>query len=179
MYALPGYGCSRCRCWCGSIYHVAACVRHRQPAGLLPKTTLLLDRFIGSHFFDTQAGGSAQFPMHFSGSLAIPVYILVIPALAIASEVIPVFSRKAIFGYPAMVGATIGIGFVSMSVWAHHMFTIGMTSMGNTFFAVSTMMVGIPTGIKIFNWLGTIWGGKFQVFDTPMLFSPSPSCSNS
>ncbi len=69
-----------------------------------------------------------------------------------------------------MVGATLAIAFVSLSVWAHHMFTIGMTSTGNTFFAISTMMVGIPTGIKIFNWLGTMWGGKLR-FDTPMLFS--------
>jgi cytochrome c oxidase subunit 1 len=132
---------------------------------------LLLDRFVGSHFFDTQAGGSAVLWMHFFWIFGHPeVYVLVIPAFAIASEVIPVFSRKAIFGYPVMVGATLAIAFVSLSVWAHHMFTIGMTSTSNTFFAVSTMMVGIPTGIKIFNWLGTMWGGKLR-FDTPMLFS--------
>jgi len=132
---------------------------------------LLLDRFAGSHFFDTQAGGSAVLWMHFFWIFGHPeVYILVIPAFAFASEIIPVFSRKAIFGYPVMVGATCAIGFVSMSVWAHHMFTVGMTSIGNTFFVVSTMMVGIPTGIKIFNWLGTMWGGKLR-FETPMLFS--------
>jgi cytochrome c oxidase subunit 1 len=131
---------------------------------------LLLDRFAGSHFFDTQAGGSAPLWMHFFWIFGHPeVYILVIPAFGFASEIIPVFSRKAIFGYPAMVGATVAIGFVSVSVWAHHMFTIGMTSASNTFFAISTMMVGIPTGIKIFNWLGTLWGGKLR-FDTPMLF---------
>ena len=131
---------------------------------------LLLDRFAGSHFFDTQAGGSATLWMHFFWIFGHPeVYILIIPAFAFASEIIPVFSRKAIFGYPAMVGATVAIGLVSVSVWAHHMFTIGMTPMSNTFFAVSTMMVGIPTGIKIFNWLGTMWGGKLR-FDTPMLF---------
>lgn len=132
---------------------------------------LLLDRFLGSHFFDTQAGGSAVLWMHFFWIFGHPeVYILVFPAFAAASEIIPVFSRKAIFGYPAMVGASVAIGFVSLSVWAHHMFTVGMTSVGNTFFAVSTMLVGIPTGIKIFNWLGTMWGGKLR-FDTPMLFS--------
>jgi cytochrome c oxidase subunit 1 len=132
---------------------------------------LLLDRFAGSHFFDTQAGGSAVLWMHFFWIFGHPeVYILVIPAFAFASEIIPVFSRKAIFGYPVMVGATCAIGFVSMSVWAHHMFTVGMTSTGNTFFVVSTMMVGVPTGIKIFNWLGTMWGGKIR-FATPMLFS--------
>jgi len=132
---------------------------------------LLLDRFAGSHFFDTQAGGSAVLWMHFFWIFGHPeVYILIIPSFAFASEIIPVFSRKAIFGYPVMVGATLAIAFVSLSVWAHHMFTVGMTSVGNTFFVVSTMMVGIPTGIKIFNWLGTMWGGKLR-FDTPMLFS--------
>ena len=108
---------------------------------------LLLDRFVGSHFFDTQAGGSATLWMHFFWIFGHPeVYILIIPAFAFASEIIPVFSRKAIFGYPVMVGATVAIAFVSMSVWAHHMFTVGMTSAGNTFFVVSTMMVGVPDG---------------------------------
>src|SRR5712672_4063843 len=132
---------------------------------------LSIDRYLGGHFFDTQAGGSAVLWMHFFWIFGHPeVYILVLPAFAFASEIIPVFSRKAIFGYPVMVGATLAIAFVSLSVWAHHMFTIGMSSTSNTFFAVSTMMVGIPTGIKIFNWLGTMWGGKLR-FDTPMLFS--------
>src|SRR5881409_2475433 len=131
---------------------------------------LLLDRFAGSHFFDTQAGGSAVLWMHFFWIFGHPeVYVLIIPAFAFASEIIPVFSRKAIFGYPVMVGATLAIAFVSLSVWAHHMFTIGMTSTGNTFFAISTFLVGIPTGIKIFNWIGTMYGGKLR-FAAPMLF---------
>jgi cytochrome c oxidase subunit 1 len=132
---------------------------------------LLLDRFLGSHFFDTQAGGSAVLWMHFFWIFGHPeVYILVIPAFAFASEIIPVFSRKAIFGYPVMVGATLAIGFVSVSVWAHHMFAVGMSSASNTFFAISTMLVGVPTGMKIFNWIATMWGGKIR-FATPMLFS--------
>jgi len=131
---------------------------------------LAIDRYLGGHFFDTQAGGSAVIWMHFFWIFGHPeVYVLVIPAFAVASEVIPVFSRKAIFGYPIMVAATVGIGFISMSVWAHHMFTVGMTSNANAFFALSTMAVGVPTGIKIFNWLGTMWGGKIE-FKTPMLF---------
>ena len=108
--------------------------------------------------------------MHFFWIFGHPeVYVLVLPAFGIASEVIPVFSRKAIFGYPAMVAASVGIAFVSVSVWAHHMFTVGMTSVSNAFFVLSTMMVGIPTGIKIFNWVATMWGGKIR-FATPMLF---------
>ncbi len=132
---------------------------------------LLLDRFLGAHFFDTQAGGSAVLWQHFFWIFGHPeVYVLIIPGFAFASEIIPVFSRKAIFGYPVMVGATVAIAFVSFGVWAHHMFTVGMTAVGNTFFAISTMLVGVPTGIKLFNWIGTMWGGKIR-FDTPMLFS--------
>jgi cytochrome c oxidase subunit 1 len=131
---------------------------------------LLIDRFMGGHFFDTQAGGSAVIWMHFFWVFGHPeVYILVIPAFAFASEMIPVFSRKAIFGYPAMVAATVSIGFISMSVWAHHMFTVGMSSNANIFFVLSTMAIAVPTGIKIFNWLATMWGGKLH-FETPMLF---------
>ena len=131
---------------------------------------LTIDRYLGGHFFDTQAGGSAVVWMHFFWIFGHPeVYVLVFPAFAIANEVIPVFSRKAIFGYPAMVAATVGIAFISMGVWAHHMFTVGMTSVSNTFFVLSTELVGVPTGIKIFNWLATMWGGKIR-FKTPMLF---------
>ena len=131
---------------------------------------LLVDRYLGGHFFDAQAGGSAVVWMHFFWVFGHPeVYVLAIPAFAIASEIIPVFSRKAIFGYPVMVLATVAIGFVSMSVWAHHMFTIGMTSGANTFFVLSTMAIAVPTGIKIFNWLATMWGGKIR-FAAPMMF---------
>ena len=132
---------------------------------------LLVDRYLGGHFFDTQAGGSATLWMHFFWIFGHPeVYILVIPAFAFMSEIIPVFSRKPIFGYPVMVAATVCIGFVSTSVWAHHMFTIGMNSYANSFFVITTMAVGVPTGIKIFNWIATMWGGRIQ-FKTPMLFS--------
>src|SRR5580692_1813476 len=119
---------------------------------------LSLDRYLGAHFFDTQAGGSAVIWMHFFWIFGHPeVYVLVIPAFAFASEIIPVFSRKAIFGYPVMVAATICIGF------------IGMSSAANTFFVLSTMAIAVPTGIKIFNWLATMWGGQID-FKTPMLF---------
>jgi len=131
---------------------------------------LEIDRYLGGHFFDTQAGGSAILWIHFFWVFGHPeVYVLVLPAFAIANEVIPVFSRKAIFGYPAMVAASVGIGFISMGVWAHHMFTVGMTSASNAYFVLSTGLVGVPTGIKIFNWLATIWGGRIR-FTTAMLF---------
>jgi cytochrome c oxidase subunit 1 len=131
---------------------------------------LLIDRYLGGHFFDTQAGGSSLIWIHFFWIFGHPeVYVLVMPAFAIANEIIPVFCRKAIFGYPAMVAASVAIMFVSLSVWAHHMFTVGMTSVSNAFFTLSTMLVGVPTGIKIFNWIATLWGGRIR-FTTPMLF---------
>jgi cytochrome c oxidase subunit I len=131
---------------------------------------LLIDRYLGGHFFDTQAGGSSLIWIHFFWIFGHPeVYVLVLPAFAIANEIIPVFCRKAIFGYPAMVAASVAIMFVSLSVWAHHMFTVGMTSVSNAFFTLSTMLVGVPTGIKIFNWIATLWSGRIR-FTTPMLF---------
>src|ERR1700729_150431 len=132
---------------------------------------LSIDRYLGGHFFDAQAGGSAVLWMHFFWIFGHPeVYVLIIPSFAFMSEIIPVFSRKPIFGYPVMVGATVCIAFLSMSVWAHHIFTIGMSSSANSFFAITSMAIGVPTGIKIFNWIGTMWGGSIQ-FKTAMLFS--------
>ncbi len=131
---------------------------------------LLFDRFLGAHFFDTQAGGDAVLWQHFFWFFGHPeVYILMIPGFAYASEIIPVFSRKVIFGYSVMVGATVAIGFVSLSVWAHHMFAVGMGRGLNIWFATATMIVGIPTGMKLFNWLATMYGGRIR-FRVPMLF---------
>ena len=131
---------------------------------------LLIDRYLGGHFFDTQAGGSAVLWAHFFWIFGHPeVYILVMPAFGFMNEIIPVCSRKAIFGYPAMVAASVGIGFISFTVWAHHMFTVGMGAAANTAFVLSSMIIAVPTGIKIFNWLATMWGGKIQ-FTVPMLF---------
>jgi cytochrome c oxidase subunit 1 len=131
---------------------------------------LLIDRFLGGNFFNTQSGGSAVLWQHFFWIFGHPeVYILIFPAFAILSEVIPVFSRKPIFGRPAMVGAVVAIGFISLGVWAHHMFAVGMGSWSNTFFAASTLLIAVPTGIKIFNWAATMYGGKLRM-ETPMLF---------
>ncbi len=132
---------------------------------------LLLDRFLGAHFFDTQAGGSALLWQHFFWFFGHPeVYVLMVPGFAFVSEIIPVFSRKVIFGYPTLVAASVGIGAVAMSTWAHHMFAVGMGGTVNAFFAASTMLVAIPTGVKLFNWLGTMYGGRIRLA-TPMLFA--------
>jgi cytochrome c oxidase subunit 1 len=131
---------------------------------------LLLDRFLGAHFFDTQAGASAVMWQHFFWFFGHPeVYVLMLPGFGFASEIIPVFSRKVLFGYPMLVAASAGIGLVGMGTWAHHMFVVGMGSTLNAAFAASTMLVAVPTGVKIFNWLGTMYGGKIR-FGTPMLF---------
>src|SRR6266481_2635466 len=131
---------------------------------------LMLDRFLGAHFFDTQAGGSAVMWQHFFWFFGHPeVYILMLPGFGFVSEIIPVFSRKVLFGYPMIVAASVSIGLVSLSVWAHHMFVVGMGAPLNAFFALSTMLIAVPTGIKIFNWVGTMYGGKLD-FRTPMLF---------
>ena len=154
------------------LYTVASCMVFVVVSPLSAAQIMLcLDRYLGSHFFDTQAGGSAVLWMHFFWIFGHPeVYILILPTFAFINEIVPVFSRKAIFGYPAMVAASVGIGFVSLSVWAHHMFTVGMGPAGNTFFVFATMVVSVPTGIKMFNWLATIWGGKV-IYRVPMLFS--------
>jgi cytochrome c oxidase subunit 1 len=131
---------------------------------------LLFDRYLGAHFFDTQAGGSAVLWQHFFWIFGHPeVYILILPGFGCMSEIVPVFSRKPIFGYAIMVAATVAIGFISAGVWAHHMFAVGLSPAANGFFVFSTMLVAVPTGIKIFNWLGTMWNGRIR-FATPMLF---------
>src|SRR5213592_5134178 len=115
---------------------------------------LLLDRFLGAHYFDTQAGGSAVMWQHFFWFFGHPeVYVLMLPGFGFVSEIIPVFSRKVIFGYATLVAATVSIGGVALSTWAHHMFVVGMGTGLNAVFALSTMLIAVPTGIKIFNWL--------------------------
>jgi cytochrome c oxidase subunit I len=149
---------------------VAGMILFAMPPLTAAQIMLLLDRYLGARFFDTQAGGSAVLWQHFFWIFGHPeVYILMLPGFAAVSEIIPVFSRKPMFGYAAMVGATLAIAFIGMGVWAHHMFVVGMSPMANTFFAASTMLIAVPTGIKIFNWLATMYGGKIR-FATPMLF---------
>ncbi|MEC9233429.1 MAG: cytochrome c oxidase subunit I [Planctomycetota bacterium] len=132
---------------------------------------LLFDRFLGAHFFNPQLDGSALLWQHLFWFFGHPeVYILIIPAFGFISEIVPVFSRKVIFGYTMMVIALVWIAFQSMSVWAHHMFAVGLPPSLNAFFAASTFLIAIPTGIKVFNWLGTIWGGRL-IFHTPMLYA--------
>jgi cytochrome c oxidase subunit I len=131
---------------------------------------VLLDRTLGAHFFDVQNGGSALLWQHVFWFFGHPeVYILILPVFGMVSEIIPVFSRKVLFGYEFMAAATMAITFISLGVWAHHMFSVGMSRTQDLFFVVSTLLVSIPTGIKFFNWLATMYGGRISLA-SPMLF---------
>jgi len=135
-------------------------------------TLLLLDRnFDGSHFFKPDEGGSLLLWQHVFWFFGHPeVYIMILPAFGMISEIIPVFARKPIFGYKAVAFSTLGIAFFSMLVWAHHLFTVGYGNGLNGFFMVASVIIAIPTGVKILNWLATCWRGNIS-FDTPMLFA--------
>jgi cytochrome c oxidase subunit 1 len=132
---------------------------------------LMFDRFFGTHYFVPAGGGDPLLWQHFFWIFGHPeVYILILPAFGIISEVLPVFSRKPLFGYAAMVFSGVFIAFLGFGVWSHHMFTTGMGPIADTFFSLSTMLIAIPTGVKIFNWMGTMWYGSLQ-FRTPMYFA--------
>ncbi|HCN60305.1 MULTISPECIES: cytochrome c oxidase subunit I [Mammaliicoccus] len=132
---------------------------------------LIFDRMFGTSFFVASQGGNTIIWEHLFWIFGHPeVYILVLPAFGIFSEIIPVFARKRLFGYSAMVFATVLIGFLGFMVWAHHMFTVGLGPVANAIFAVATMAIAVPTGVKIFNWLLTVWGGSVE-FTTPMLYA--------
>ena len=132
---------------------------------------ILLDRQLGAHFFDVANGGSAMLWQHLFWFFGHPeVYILILPVFGMVSEVIPVFSRKVLFGYEFMAVATMAIAFISLGVWAHHMFAVGMSRTLDLYFGVSSLLVSIPTGIKFFNWLATMYGGRLSLA-SPMLFA--------
>ena len=132
---------------------------------------LTADRIYGTNFFNSEAGGDPIFWQHIFWLFGHPeVYILILPAMGIVSEVLPTFSRKPLFGYTAIVFAGLVIGFMGWFVWSHHMFTVGLGPAANTAFTVTTMLIAIPTGVKIFNWISTLWGGSIRL-NTSMLFS--------
>jgi cytochrome c oxidase subunit 1 len=141
-------------------------------------TLLLLDRGVSigpwdvqTNFFNPEEGGSPVLYQHAFWFFGHPeVYIIVLPAFGIISEVLPVFSRKPVFGYKAIAFSTVAIGFFSMLVWAHHMFTVGLPISLQAYFMIASMIIAVPTGMKIFNWLATLWRGNLH-FDTPMLYA--------
>jgi cytochrome c oxidase subunit 1 len=134
-------------------------------------TMLLTDHFFATNFFNAAGGGDPVMFQHIFWFFGHPeVYILILPAFGVISEILPTFSRKPLFGYASMVYATATIAFLSFIVWAHHMFTVGMPLAGELFFMYTTMLIAVPTGVKVFNWVSTMWRGS-MTFETPMLFA--------
>ena len=139
-------------------------------------TFLLFDRFFGTNFYEIAAGADPLLWQHLFWLFGHPeVYILILPAFGLVSEVVPTFSRKPLFGYPVMVYSLILIAFLGFGVWAHHMFAVGMGPIADSIFSITTMLIAIPTGVKIFNWLGTMWGGSLR-FTSSMLFAIGLVC---
>ena len=134
-------------------------------------TMLITDKFFGTSFFNAAGGGDPVMFQHIFWFFGHPeVYILILPAFGVVSQIIPTFARKPLFGYSSMVYATASIAFLSFIVWAHHMFTVGMPLEGEMFFMLTTMLIAVPTGVKVFNWVATMWKGA-MTFETPMLFA--------
>src|SRR6187401_3184696 len=134
-------------------------------------TMLLTDRHFGTSFFNAAGGGDPTMFLHIFWFFGHPeVYIMILPAFGIVSQIIPAFARKPLFGYASMVYATASIAILSFIVWGHHMFTVGMPAAGNLFFMYATILIAVPTGVKIFNWLSTMWRGS-MTFEAPMLFA--------
>jgi cytochrome c oxidase subunit I len=134
-------------------------------------TMTLTDRHFGTSFFNPAGGGDPVLYQHIFWFFGHPeVYIMILPAFGIVSQIIPAFARKKLFGYASMVYATSSIAILSFIVWAHHMFTTGMPVTGQLFFMYATMLIAVPTGVKIFNWIATMWKGE-MTFETPMLFA--------
>ena len=166
----PGMGWGRLPLFVWAILTFSVLLILALPTIAAAVTMLLTDRHFGTHFFDPSQGGSPLLWQHLFWFFGHPeVYIMILPGFGIISEILPVFSRKPIFGYKAIAAATVGIAFLSLLVWAHHMFATPLSTAVLAFFMLSSMIIAIPTGIKIFNWIATLWRGSLE-FKTPLYF---------
>ncbi|MGY3714053.1 cytochrome c oxidase subunit I [Sutcliffiella cohnii] len=167
----PGMTYMRMPLFTWSTFVASALILFAFPALTVGLLLLMFDRMFGSAFFDPALGGNTIIWEHLFWIFGHPeVYILILPAFGIFSEIFATFSKKRLFGYSSMVFATVLIGFLGFMVWAHHMFTTGLGPIANSIFAVATMAIAVPTGIKIFNWLFTMWGGQIKI-NTAMLWA--------
>lgn len=166
----PGMSFMRMPMFTWTIFITSALIVFAFPVLTVGLVALMFDRLFFANFFETAAGGSSVLWEHIFWVFGHPeVYILILPAFGIISEVVSTFSRKRLFGYSSMVFATVLIAFLGFMVWAHHMFTTGLGPVANALFSIATMLIAVPTGIKIFNWLFTLWGGSIR-FTTASLF---------
>jgi cytochrome c oxidase subunit 1/cytochrome c oxidase subunit I+III len=171
LFRAPGMSIRRLPLFVWMVFITQFLVLLALPALNASVCMLLMDRLLNANFFVTASGGSALLWQHFFWTFGHPeVYILVLPAFGMISEVIPVFSGKVIYGYEFVAGSTVAIAVLSFLVWAHHMFAVGMGHPIDTIFAIGSMLIAVPTGIKIFNWIATMWGGAIR-FTTAMLFA--------
>jgi heme/copper-type cytochrome/quinol oxidase subunit 1 len=167
----PGMGWGRLPLFVWAILTFAVLLILALPTIAAAVTMLLTDRHFGTHFYDPSQGGSPLLWQHLFWFFGHPeVYIMILPGFGIISEVLPVFSRKPIFGYKAIAAASVGIAFLSLLVWAHHMFATPLSTAVLAFFMLSSMIIAVPTGIKIFNWIATLWRGTLE-FKTPLYFA--------
>lgn len=166
----PGMTLMRMPIFCWTTLVTSIIIIFAFPAITVALIMLMFDRTFAANFFNVEAGGMVILWQHLFWTFGHPeVYILILPAMGIISEILPTFSRKPLFGYSIMVFSTCLIGFMGFTVWSHHMFAVGMGPFINSVFGLTTMAVAIPTGIKIFNWLSTMWGGQIR-FTTAMLY---------
>ncbi|MDX6697586.1 MAG: cytochrome c oxidase subunit [Solirubrobacteraceae bacterium] len=167
----PGMGWSRLPLFCWTILSFAILLILALPSVAAAVTMLLTDRHFGTHFFDPTEGGSPLLWQHLFWFFGHPeVYIMILPGFGIISEVLPVFARKPIFGYKAIVVSTVSIAFLSLLVWAHHMFVTPISTVVLAFFFLSSVIIAVPTGVKVFNWIATLWRGTIEM-KTPLYFA--------